>query len=119
VFLDSNKQAEFKSKILQGDLKNENQPVSLSESLDTIVNSISNNMKTENNSDKQLINDFINGTEYVNYQRYTNVTKGKPRQFTFETKSASTTEIQDLKNIYKSVNVDNNKQTFNGKVKFT
>jgi hypothetical protein len=114
VYLDSSLLEVFKKELVDG--------ISDQRLITAINNQIENlktNFTNQQNIDKKLINDFLNGSDYVLYKPFNTITKGKTREFTFVSNNGAPNSIKkDLKNIYKDVNENNDKDTFIGKIKF-
>jgi len=121
VFTDSAKLSNFIDSVIKGDLLNVTNPMSLKDKFNSVVYEVASSYQSEFAEEKKKINDFINGSVYPKYKTYTPYSKGKTRKFTYDTNlPAPPTETQkkDLQNIYKPTNVDTDKNTFLGKIKF-
>jgi hypothetical protein len=67
---------------------------------------------------------FFSSPDYLIYQNYNpqvsnQSIKGKTRNFTYTNAGATSTQIENLKNLYSAVNVNLDKTTYNGKIIFS
>jgi len=119
MFLDPAKVEEFKKALVQGNLNTISQPSSLTEKINLVVTEIITDFEKQHKLEQKIIEEFLNGSDYPKYKKYTEVGRQKQRSFTFTLNSNPPNSIEkDLKDLYKSVNENNNKDTFIGKVTF-
>ena len=82
-----------------------------------IINNLVSKYNDEFNSETKLITDFKNGTEYTNYTKKDPYQKGLTRTCTYTSVKGTDAKQKELVNIYSSVNSNNDKAVFDGKVK--
>ena len=125
IFNDSNKLEEFKTYVIKGDLINIKDPVKLQKKFDDITDDIAKRYSKELKAEEKKFDKFKSSKEYTSL--YTDgieklmYPKGKTRKFEYTTVADPTTEPTqktNISNLYKTVNVDPDKNTFNGKIKF-
>jgi uncharacterized membrane-anchored protein YhcB (DUF1043 family) len=119
MFLDKNKLEEFKKALVEGGIAGTSSPSVITQKIDEITSELVTIMEKQHSTEMKMIEGFINDPSYQKYKKYTEVTKGKQRAFTYLVKTNAPNSVEkDLKDLYKSVNENNNKGTFIGKVKF-
>ena len=125
IFNDSNKLEEFKTYVIKGDLINIKDPVKLQKKFDDITDDIAKRYSKELKAEEKKFDKFKSSKEYTSL--YTDgieklmYPKGKTRKFEYTTVADPATEPTqktNISNLYKTVNVDLDKTTFNGKIKF-
>jgi len=92
----------------------------------TVANTINNlvtSFKTEKNAELDKINSFFTSPDYLIYQNYNPQVAnqsiiGKYRSFTYTNAGTTSTQLDNLKNLYSNVNVNLDKTTYNGKIIF-
>jgi hypothetical protein len=119
IFTDSAKLTEFINSIIKGELLAVTTPSPLKDNFQKVTYDIASKYQTEFSANKKIISTFIDGSVYPKYKSYTPYSKGKIRKFTFDTEPpVGETQKNDLQKIYKPRNVDSDKGTFLGKIKF-
>ena len=118
IFNDKNKLTEFKNAIISGELKNDNKLV---RKFNNICDDFADLTKKELIAEQKFIKTIRDKESYSKFVNQTAYPKGKLRKFTYTTVPDPATETQqktDIANLYKTVNVNNDKLTFDGKIKF-
>jgi hypothetical protein len=123
IFNDENKLNSFKNTIISGSLLEVKQPVNLKNKFDRETDKLVKIYNKELKEDEKLFTNFKKKKVYKDYldglddKMYP---KGKTRKFTYDTAPISTIEVQKKKisHLYQTVNVDDEKETFIGKIKF-
>jgi len=121
VFLDVNKRNE-----LSTELKKNLLPVSSAETIqyiDSYVEGIALDFQTEKTAEVELITNLKSSTDYQTFANYNpNVSgvaiKGKNRNYTYTTPKDDATAKTNLKQIYQTQNLNQDKTTYNGKKVF-
>ena len=125
TIIDPVKLQNFKTAVLK-DVNNKGD----GESVEMIFDEAFGNIRRKNYSDEQAayvkyIKDFKNNPSNTKFFKggqisYTPYITGKTRKFTYSTIPAgSDTQINRVRELYSSQNINNDKNTFNGKIKFT
>jgi hypothetical protein len=88
------------------------------------INDLLGPFQEEKNAELEKFNSFFSSPDYLIYQNYNpqvsnQSIKGKTRNFTYTNAGATSTQIENLKNLYSSVNVNLDKTTYNGKIIFS
>ena len=118
IFNDKNKLTEFKNAIISGELKNDNKLV---RKFNNICDDFADLTKKELIAEQKFIKTIRDKESYSKFVNQPAYPKGKLRKFTYTTVPDPATETQqktDVANLYKTVNVNNDKLTFDGKIKF-
>jgi hypothetical protein len=124
IFNDKNKLEEFKKYVIKGDLLKVKDPVNLQNKFDKITDNLAKKYSKELKEEEVKFEKFKKNKEYTNYidgieeKMYP---KGKTRKFEYTTvpdPAKEPTQKTEISNLYKTVNVDTTKSTFNGKIKF-
>ena len=124
IFNNSNKLEEFKKYVIKGDLLKIKDPVKLQKKFDDITDDIAKKYSKELKAEEKKFDKFKSSSEYTSFTdgiEKLMYPKGKTRKFDYTTVADPTTESTqktDISNLYKTVNVDSDKDTFNGKIKF-
>jgi hypothetical protein len=116
TFLNDNNFNGFKNAILTDPLNVES---TASLILKASLENVKDEFKKENDANLKIINDYYSGEFTKTYKDYKPFTAGKTRKFTYST-LPTPTDVQKtgLTNIYKTVNVNNDNTTFDGKIQF-
>jgi outer membrane protein OmpA-like peptidoglycan-associated protein len=118
IFNDKNKLTQFINTIISGELKNDNKLV---RKFNSICDDFADLTKKELTAEQKFIKTIRDKESYSKFVNQPAYPKGKLRKFTYTTVPDSATEAQqktDIANLYKTVNVNNDKLTFDGKIKF-
>jgi hypothetical protein len=116
TFLNENNFNGFKNAILTDPLNVEG---IASDAINNILNFLKEDFIRENDANLKIINDYYNGEFTKTYKDYKPFTAGKTRKFTYSTLPAPIDDQKTrLTNIYKTVNVNNDNATFDGKIQF-
>ena len=118
IFNDKNKLTEFKNAIISGELKNDNKLV---RKFNNICDDFADLTKKELVAEQKFIKTIRDKESYSKFVNQPAYPKGKLRKFTYTTVPDPATETQqktDIANLYKTVNVNNDPLTFDGKIKF-
>ena len=118
IFNDNNKLTQFKNAIISGELKNDNKLV---RKFNNICDDFAGLTKKELIAEEKFIKTIRDKESYSKFVNQPAYPKGKLRKFTYTTVPDPATETQqktDIANLYKTVNVNNDKLTFDGKIKF-
>ena len=118
IFNDKNKLTEFKNAIISGELKNDNKLV---RKFNNICDDFADLTKKELVAEQKFIKTIRDKESYSKFVNQPAYPKGKLRKFTYTTVPDPATETQqktDIANLYKTVNVNNDPTTFDGKIKF-
>ena len=118
IFNDNNKLTQFKNAIISGELKNDNKLV---RKFNNICDDFADLTKKELIAEQKFIKTIRDKESYSKFVNQPAYPKGKLRKFTYTTVPDPATETQqktDIANLYKTVNVNNDKLTFDGKIKF-
>jgi len=122
ILTDKNKKIDFINSVIKTTIPNQNKPVNLKNKFEKIVDDLQKEYDKELKEETKNFEKLKKNTQYkkltegiigVMYER------GKTRKFNYSTVAQSTQAERDkIQNLYKSGNVDENPNTFNGKVKF-
>jgi hypothetical protein len=118
IFNDKNKLTQFKNAIISGELKSDNKLV---RKFNNICDDFADLTKKELIAEEKFIKTIKGKESYLKFVNQPAYPKGKLRKFTYTTVPDPATETQqktDIANLYKTVNVNNDKLTFDGKIKF-
>jgi hypothetical protein len=118
IFNDKNKLTQFINTIISGELKNDNKLV---RKFNNICDDFADLTKKELVAEQKFIKTIRDKESYSKFVNQPAYPKGKLRKFTYTTVPDPATEAQqktDIANLYKTVNVNNDKLTFDGKIKF-
>lgn len=119
IFSDKNKKIDFINFVIKGDLTKDKK---LKNKFENIVEDLSKIYEKELKDEVLIFEKLKNDNEFKNLtQGIDNVlyNKGKVRKFEYSTLQQPTTnQIESISNLYKTINVNQNKATFNGKIKF-
>jgi hypothetical protein len=118
IFNDKNKLTQFINAIISGELKNDNKLV---RKFNNICDDFADLTKKELVAEQKFIKTIRDKESYSKFVNQPAYPKGKLRKFTYTTVPDPATEAQqktDIANLYKTVNVNNDKLTFDGKIKF-
>jgi roadblock/LC7 domain-containing protein len=118
IFNDKNKLTQFINAIISGELKNDNKLV---RKFNNICDDFADLTKKELVAEEKFIKTIKDKESYSKFVNQPAYPKGKLRKFTYTTVPDPATEAQqktDIANLYKTVNVNNDKLTFDGKIKF-
>ena len=94
----------------------------------TVVANTINNLvipfQTEKNAELNKINSFFTSPDYIIYQNYNPQVAnqsivGKNRNFTYTNLGTTSTQTNNVKNLYSNVNVNLDNTTYNGKIIFS
>jgi hypothetical protein len=127
ILTDKNKKTEFINYVIKGDLLNVKNPVNLKNKFEKIVDDLDKKYKKELDKEYKIFEKLKKDSEYKN------LTEGideamyvakKTRKFTYTTVPDTDTTIVDfqtkeVRDLYKSVNTDDDDTTFMGKIKFS
>jgi len=127
ILTDKNKKNEFINYVIKGDVLNIKDPVNLKNKFENIVDDLEKIYKKELVSEEKIYDklkknptykDLTEGIDEVMY------TPKKTRKCSYTTVPNQNTQIVDfqtkeIRDLYKSVNVDNDDKTYIGKVKFS
>jgi hypothetical protein len=123
IFNDKNNLEKFKNSVIKGGLLNVKSPYNLKKKFDNIVDDLANNYNDELSGEEKKFKKFKESSEYRKYTdgiENTLYPKGKIRVFNYTTIPDTTKETQQkqkVQDLYKIVNVNEDKTTFDGKVK--
>jgi hypothetical protein len=118
IFNDKNKLTQFINAIISGELKNDNKLV---RKFNNICDDFADLTKKELVAEQKFIKTIRDKESYSKFVNQPAYPKGKLRKFTYTTVPDPATESQqktDIANLYKTVNVNNDPLTFDGKIKF-
>jgi hypothetical protein len=118
IFNDKNKLTQFINTIISGELKNDNKLV---RKFNNICDDFADLTKKELVAEQKFIKTIRDKESYSKFVNQPAYPKGKLRKFTYTTVPDPATETQqktDIANLYKTVNVNNDPLTFDGKIKF-
>ena len=92
--------------------------------VDKTINDLLGSFQEEKNAELEKFNSFFSSPDYLIYQTYNpqvsnQSIKGKTRNFTYTNEGTTSTQIDNLKNLYSAVNVNLDKTTYNGKIIFS
>ena len=87
------------------------------------INDLVSSFQNEKTAELEKFNSFFNSSGYLRYKEFNpqvsnQSIKGKTRNFTYTNVGATSTQIENLKNLYSKVNVNLDKTTYNGKIIF-
>jgi hypothetical protein len=115
IFIDRTKFNDFKDKVITSDIAKGR----TEEIFDTITDSLRDRFKTQYNNDKKPFNTFVDDIFNKVYKKYKPFSKNKDRNFDYSSLPAGTDEQKSrLLDIYKTINVNADTETFDGKAKF-
>jgi Txe/YoeB family toxin of Txe-Axe toxin-antitoxin module len=122
IITDKNKKKQFIDSIIKGEeLKTWKSPVSLINKFEKIVNDLDGDYSKELNKEEKIFKDLrkdkkfkdlLDGLDDIMYNA------GKPRKFNYTTAVDLTAQESKIQNLYKTVNVNTDKTTFDGKITF-
>jgi uncharacterized protein YeaO (DUF488 family) len=125
VLTNKEKKNEFIESIFNtADLTAVTDPVKLYDKFEKIVNKLTNDYENELNAEKKYFkkikqsNEYSNLTKGITTQMYT---KGKSRVLNYNTtpnESIISIQKELITNLYRTTNVNNDRETFNGKITF-
>ena len=119
VFVDKAKFDEFKSVIIKGGLVSYNKPKKLSVEFDKVCDELRDKFGKQHRNDVKFIDNIMKESSFKEFKKFTPYSKGKTREFTFDSNPlGNTTQIKDLKDLYKQTNVNSDPSTYLGKIKF-
>ena len=124
IFKDKDKKEDFKNKVITGSLSSVKNPVNLKNKFDDVVDDLAKKYNREINDEEDLFKKVKKSKEYKQFiDGITEKTyaKGKYRKFTYTTVPNQTTiqqQTTDVKNLYKTENVNKDNKTWDGKIKF-
>ena len=90
----------------------------------TTIDGLITSFKTEKNTELQKFNSFFDSQDYLIYKNYNPQVAnqslvGKTRNLSFTSGGPTSTQTENLKNLYSNVNVNLDKSTYNGKIIFS
>lgn len=90
----------------------------------TTIDGLVTSFRNEKNAELQKLNSFFESQDYLIYKNYNPQVAnqslvGKTRNFSFTSAGATSTQNNNLKNLYSNVNVNLDKTTYNGKIIFS
>ena len=119
ILSDKNKKIEFINFVIKGDLTKDKK---LRNKFENIVDDLGKNYEKELKDEVIMFeklkeeNQYKTLTQGIDSVMYN---KGKVRKFEYSTlQQPNTNQIELISNLYKTINIDNNKGSFNGKIKF-
>jgi hypothetical protein len=122
IITDKNKKIQFIDSIIKGEeLKTWNSPVRLTNKFEKIVNDLDSDYSKELRKEEKIFKDLrkdkkfkdlLDGLSDDMYE------PGKPRKFNYTTAVDLTAEQSKIQDLYKTVNVNTDKTTFDGKITF-
>jgi hypothetical protein len=121
IFSDKNKLKDFESKIISGNLTSVKDPYNLSRKFNNLCSDFADMVNAELKIEEKSYKDFKKKQGYLKYVNQTVYDKGKLRKFNYTTVvNSSTIEKQtaDVSKLYKSGTDNQDKQTWDDKVKF-
>ena len=84
------------------------------------INDLSIPFQVEKNAELDKFNLFFDSPDYTIYKNYNPLSlRGKTRDFTYTNAGTTSTQINNVKNLYSNVNVNLDKTTYNGKIIFS
>lgn len=88
------------------------------------INGLVTPFRTEKNAELQKLNSFFDSQDYLIYRNYNPQVNnqslvGKTRNFSYTSAGSTSTQNDNLKNLYSNVNVNLDKTTYNGKIIFS
>jgi len=91
--------------------------------VENTINGLVTSFTNEKTAQTNKVDTFFNSPDYLIYKNYNPQVSnqslvGKTRNFSYTTAGATSTQNQNLKNLYSTVNVNLDKTTFNGKIIF-
>ena len=127
ILSDKNKKDEFINYVIKGDILNIKDPVNLKNKFEKIVDDLGKDYEKELKEEEKIYTKLKKDTIYKDLTEGIDDEMYKPkktRKFNYTTVPNPDQTIVDyqtkaIRDLYKSVNVDNDNTTFNGKVKFS
>ena len=121
IFNDKNKLTEFENKIISGDLKKVKDPHNLSNKFNKICGNFADMVKKELSDEEKFYTTFKKSKEYKVFINQDKYPKGKLRKFNYTTvvnPSTNAKQSEDVLKLYKSGTDNQDKKTWDDKVKF-
>ena len=127
ILSDKNKKDEFINYVIKGDILNIKDPVNLKNKFENIVDDLAKIYQKEIKEEEKIFTKLKKDSTYKDLTEGIDEEMYKPkktRKFNYTTVPDSDQSIVDyqskaIRDLYKSVNVDDDNNTFNGKVKFS
>jgi|688.fasta_scaffold24642_4 hypothetical protein len=123
ILSDKNKKNEFINYVIKGDLVDWKNPVKLMNKFEKIVDDLGKTYEKEIKEEEKLFEKLKKETQFKKLTEGLDelmYPKGKARKFEYSTEPQPTDDDKKklISDLYKTVNVDTNKSTFDGKIKF-
>jgi hypothetical protein len=127
ILSDKNKKDEFINYVIKGDVLNIKDPVNLKNKFEKIVDDLGKDYEKELKAEEKIYDKLKKDSKYKDLTEGIDEKMYKPkktRKFVYTTvpntdQSIVNYQTEAIRNLYKSVNVDEDNKTFNGKVKFS
>ena len=118
IFENKDKLEKFKSQVIFGDLQN---VPKLKKTFDTACDKFKDKVLKELEEEKKFYTKIAQNKDYLNFINKNIYPLQKPRKFDFTTIPDEVKKVSqqtNIQNLYKSININNDTATFDGKIKF-